>query len=1008
MRRCKDNWVNATQILKCCNFPKAKRTKILEKGVQQGLHEKIQGGYGRFQGTWVPLEDAQRLAANYGVTPALAPVLYLDLNDPNLVIPKKIKQMNKDGTPVKRKYVKKSKKLEETPTKKQKYGDSELYGSASEDSFRGGQMGHQSISQTQQQLQYQMQPQQVLQHQQQLRAQQQQQLQLHSQLPPTFSQPEFMVGANTSIPNFGSNQNSNQAIQDDFQNYQMYQRFQQQQQQQQMPLQPQQQLPPQHHQQQLAHEFSLLIPQQQVPQSIPTSQQKFLNSMGNAAYGNFPNSISNQQHLQLMGQFQHNNTHALSQSTNETNWSQDENNKESDTSVSSNEDGTNKHRGGRVPLNASIAAEDSRILNTSMTENNQSPKLIGINGTAHSGGIDTDDENSYSAQLLRFFSEDNAPIPYFIHNLPYDFNINEAIDDEGHTPLHWSASIGNYNMIHLLITKGANPLVVNNFGLNPLSKLVLFNNCYELKNFPKVLDDLELCLINTDINGRTPIHYLCQFAKVKSKYESLRYYLDIILGKLNSLSNREANKQLTNLLKNVIDHQDVNGDTCLHLAAKSTSTKVVKLLLSYGARDDLINVNNETAKMIIQNYNLLGGTEERGKDIDSNGAILATPMQSFGGKIETPDTQRTTVQDDEEGLDDGREDGSKRDFVSREHLNQLNINEDNKENIFKEETLKSIDGISTPIQNGGAKLHSSLQPQLLQLPVISEKTTHESTPIRGPDSRRHPKGSFLTSSTNKEEGDTSILTYEPKPPQLDDDGKLVSQEEKMQEEKLTLNSLDTEETLSTSYKLPMNDLSSMIHGMINSLSSTYSDEDKNIDIQIRNTKRELKNKKEKLEASIKKVNSMLVKSGFPEVSDLQEGQKLVLEEIDNHSDLLQVKEQELLKVLEKNQAFQLASLVQEKEGLISIEEEQLEAQENDSKENNEKLRQEKREMAIQLSKLQLKRTTLLSDITNSIKYYGIDSKMYKYRKLISLSCGLKMEDIDGLLDGIEEHLMESS
>ena len=62
MRRCKDDWVNATQILKCCNFPKAKRTKILEKGVQQGLHEKVQGGFGRFQGTWIPLEDARRLA----------------------------------------------------------------------------------------------------------------------------------------------------------------------------------------------------------------------------------------------------------------------------------------------------------------------------------------------------------------------------------------------------------------------------------------------------------------------------------------------------------------------------------------------------------------------------------------------------------------------------------------------------------------------------------------------------------------------------------------------------------------------------------------------------------------------------------------------------------------------------------------------------------------------------------------------------------------------------------
>ncbi|GME77450.1 unnamed protein product [[Candida] boidinii] len=49
MRRCSDDWVNATQILKIAGFGKAQRTRILEKEVHPNIHQKIQGGYGRFQ-----------------------------------------------------------------------------------------------------------------------------------------------------------------------------------------------------------------------------------------------------------------------------------------------------------------------------------------------------------------------------------------------------------------------------------------------------------------------------------------------------------------------------------------------------------------------------------------------------------------------------------------------------------------------------------------------------------------------------------------------------------------------------------------------------------------------------------------------------------------------------------------------------------------------------------------------------------------------------------------------
>lgn len=54
MRRQSDDWVNATHILKAAGFDKPARTRILERDVQKGNHEKVQGGYGKFQGTNQP------------------------------------------------------------------------------------------------------------------------------------------------------------------------------------------------------------------------------------------------------------------------------------------------------------------------------------------------------------------------------------------------------------------------------------------------------------------------------------------------------------------------------------------------------------------------------------------------------------------------------------------------------------------------------------------------------------------------------------------------------------------------------------------------------------------------------------------------------------------------------------------------------------------------------------------------------------------------------------------
>lgn len=840
MRRRKDDWVNATQILKCCNIPKAKRTKILEKGVQQGLHEKIQGGYGRFQGTWIPLPDAQRLAHTYGVTPEMAPVLFFDPSNPGFTLHKKTKEINKDGTPVKRKYVKKKKPEGITPKKVKleddrryvtsqhqpayEFNPSESYNAASSKISSIPQFNSVNIP-----LQYQQ----------------------------SFSQPDYSM-ANPAVTQFNG-----QAVND--------------------------------------YHFQVPIHQQQ-GQGQGQRQSNAYN------YGFQQSQSQTIAHPQIMGQFYHSKATG-SQSTNDTNWSQDEH-KESDTSLSS------------------------------------SDELKKVNNP----------KESYSSQLLRFFSDDNAPIPYFIHNIPYDFNINEAIDDEGHTPLHWAASIGNYQMIHLLTTKGANPLVVNNYGLNPLSKLISFNNCYELKNFPKVLDDLEICLINTDINGRTPLHYLCQFSKVKSKFDSLMYYLEIILNKLTSLTNQSSDNKSLNLMKNVLDHQDINGDSCLHLAVKAGCSKLVKILLDYNVRDDLVNINQETAKYLIMQSNLLKEFNER--DYSPQYKVndlrppnqLETPVQPKFGTLDTPDTQRTAIQEDYEDAETAR--------VNKQQLSQLLKNtsysqDENKENMFLD-TMKSLE-MSTPIQ----PIHQNLQ---LQVPgVILEKA------IEGASIAETTKQNELRLPRKNDKQSFKFI-----PPKLDVNGKLID----IKREKVSI---------------PPMDFNQIIHNSVTLLTEEFQTETNNLTNEITDITLELADKELANDKLIGKLVFELSKLGVDSFNSLQEAMQHIDEVLVSQNLYLENKEYNLNNTLEKLQAYQLANLV-------STNEEKLDYAD---------AYDDKWDLAIQLTQLQIERTNRLTDLKSKVKNYGLDDKMYKYRKLISLSCGLKIDEIDSLIDGIEESLMDS-
>ena len=80
MRRRSDGWLNATQILKVAGVDKGKRTKVLEKEILTGDHEKVQGGYGKYQGTWISYSRGREFCRQYGVEDVLLPLLEYDLN----------------------------------------------------------------------------------------------------------------------------------------------------------------------------------------------------------------------------------------------------------------------------------------------------------------------------------------------------------------------------------------------------------------------------------------------------------------------------------------------------------------------------------------------------------------------------------------------------------------------------------------------------------------------------------------------------------------------------------------------------------------------------------------------------------------------------------------------------------------------------------------------------------------------------------------------------------------
>ncbi|KAI0366393.1 apses-domain-containing protein [Pilatotrama ljubarskyi] len=407
MRRRADSWLNATQILKVAGFDKPQRTRILEREVQKGEHEKVQGGYGKYQGTWIPLERGLGLAKQYGCETLLRPIIDFqpEAKSPPLA-PKHLVSAQSSKASIRRVGELTGASIISTRSSKRTGQDGD--GTDIETvSIRGSEDGTMTPSPSE---------------------------------ATTSSRTPSPIRSSPGPPASTSN-----AMDED------------------------------------------------VPSPSPEPSRK------------------------------------------------------------------RKHR----------ATEDD-------DESMDDP--YGANGS---------NQAVYGDQILEYFISDSNQIPEILINPPPDFDPNMAIDDDGHTALHWAAAMGRIRIVKLLLTAGADIYKVNKAGQTALMRSVMFANNYDVRKFPELYELLHKSTLNIDNSNRTVFHHIVDVAMSKGKTHAARYYMETVLQRLSDFPQE---------LADIINFQDEDGETALTMAARCRSKRLVKLLLDHGADPKIANKDGKNAE----------------------------------------------------------------------------------------------------------------------------------------------------------------------------------------------------------------------------------------------------------------------------------------------------------------------------------------------------------------------------------------------------------------------------
>ncbi|KAL2158261.1 hypothetical protein VTH06DRAFT_4582 [Thermothelomyces fergusii] len=213
----------------------------------------------------------------------------------------------------------------------------------------------------------------------------------------------------------------------------------------------------------------------------------------------------------------------------------------------------------------------------------------------------------YGDELLDYFLLSRNEQPAIRPDPPANFQPDWPIDTEKHTALHWASAMGDVEVIKQLKRFGATLASKNIRGETPFMRSVNFTNCYEKQTFPMVMKELFSTVDERDHSGCTVIHHAAVMKNGRvTSHSCSRYYLENILNKLQETRSADELQQL-------LDAQDNDGNTALHLAAMRDARKCIRALLGRGASTDIPNNQGVRAEDLIRELNAAKSKAARGQ-----------------------------------------------------------------------------------------------------------------------------------------------------------------------------------------------------------------------------------------------------------------------------------------------------------------------------------------------------------------------------------------------------------
>lgn len=590
MRRKSDSWINATHILKIAKFPKARRTRVLEKDVQTGIHEKVQGGYGKYQGTYVPLDLGAEIAKTFGVYEVLKPIFdFQYIEGRSETPPPAPKHNHASASNV-------AKKLQQQKNHKHEFETQDPQKRMRMPNYDG-----------------------------------------EDSTPKKRGRPKRIALTGAGKPDLL---------------------------------------------------YSKTVPIQSGP------------SMGTFS-ARQESSFSQAQHLPLLMR-QDTELDALLAMASNMNVKRED--LEAESSDDDNETAAGRTRsdnfnykdtdddefmsgrelfGSRESFGAMVQMHNKGARHMNL---HNIPKILSLNGSVSdayglmqyhhqhlpqitSKSLRGDPKSvEYFNTLLNYLLEDDQhnnvdkngrlsplSLPEKILNPPQPMskiNINQPIDNDGNTIFHWACSMAHLPMIEFLLSifsKFIDSDVKNFRGETPLMFLVQFNNCFQMGNFPGIFDLLFDSVLAVDNYGRTVLHHIAIACTASKKEIALRpsndnetrakkerfakYYMENVFSRIvssdfqlsqgNQDRGTEDKKQV---ISKFINHQDNEGNTAFHVAAYNLSKRCIKIFILYHKYIDfnLRNYVNYTVEDYLASHNYVLRLESN----ENGDSIIATQDDS--------------------------------------------------------------------------------------------------------------------------------------------------------------------------------------------------------------------------------------------------------------------------------------------------------------------------------------------------------------------------------------------